>query len=242
MLDTLVTRWFLYWLFHSFWQYSDDREIEIDNEIIDKEETDYRERGKNRRKHLQALFPSEPDNRSSGITVVQPSFVMDQPNKKQTWLYDTPGVINEKQVWWTVLFSSAMQDWALAVPWVAPGNLPYFCVLMTTVRNLSFFIKKSHTGRTGFHRLKVLGLLQYFSESTALRPTSLLSFRLDDFFPSQNCFDLNEQLLCRPFLTAFWSTWYITCILVQKSCQCPWSSRRNLSLYKRKMATDNIWP
>ena len=80
------------------WQYSDDREIEIDNEIIDKEETDYRERGKNRRKHLQALVPSEPDNRSSGITVVQPSFVMDQPNKKQTWLYDTPGVINEKQV------------------------------------------------------------------------------------------------------------------------------------------------
>ena len=40
----------------------------------------------------------------------------------------------------------------------------YFCFLMTTVR------------------LKVLGLLQYFSESTALRPTSLLSFRLDDFF------------------------------------------------------------
>ena len=152
MLDTLV-RWFHYWIFHSFWQYSDDREIELDNEIIDKEETDYRECGKNRRKHLQALVPSKPDNRSSGITVVQPSFVMDQPNKKQTWLYDTPGVINEKQVWWTVLFSSAMQDWALAVPWVAPGNLPYFCVLMTTVRNLSFFIKKSHTGHAGFHGL-----------------------------------------------------------------------------------------
>ena len=123
MLDTLVTRWFLYWLFHSFWQYSDDHEIEIDNEIIDKEETDYRERGKNRRKHLQALVPSEPDNRSSGITIVQPSFVMDQPNKKQTWLYDTPGIINEKQVWWTVLFYDAMQDWGLALPWVAPGNL-----------------------------------------------------------------------------------------------------------------------
>lgn len=122
MLDTLV-RWFLYWIFHSFWQYSDDREIDIDNEIIDKEETDYRERGKHTRKRLQALVPSEPDNRSSGITVVQPSFVMDQPNKKQTWLYDTPGIINEKQVWWTVLFYNAMQDWGLAVPWVAPGNL-----------------------------------------------------------------------------------------------------------------------
>ena len=162
MLDTLVTRWFLYWLFHSFWQYSDDREIEIDNEIIDKEETDYRERGKNRRKHLQALVPSEPDNRSSGIIVVQPSFVMDQPNKKQTWLYDTPGVINEKQVWWTVLFSSAMQDWGLAVPWVAPGNLPYFCVLMTTVRNLSFFIKNHILGTLDFTGSKFLACFNIF--------------------------------------------------------------------------------
>ena len=162
MLDTLVTRWFLYWLFHSFWQYSGDREIEIDNEIIDKEETDYRERGKNRGKHLQALVPSEPDNRSSGITVVQPSFVMDQPNKKQTWLYDTPGVINEKQVWWTVLFSSAMQDWALAVPWVAPGNLPYFCVLLTTVRNLSFFIKNHILGTLDFTGSKSLACFNIF--------------------------------------------------------------------------------
>ena len=35
-------------------------------------------------------------------------------------------------------------EWSLAT---------YFCFLMTTVRNLSFFIKKSHTGHPGFHGL-----------------------------------------------------------------------------------------
>ena len=157
MLDTLL-RWLLYWIFHSIWQHSDDREIETDNEIINKEETDYRERGKNRRKkHLQALVPSEPDNRSSGITVVQPSFVMDQPNKKQTWLYDTPGIINEKQVWWTVLFSSAMllqcPEWPLAT---------YLCFLMTTVRNVSFFIKNHILGTLDFTGSKFLACYNIF--------------------------------------------------------------------------------
>lgn len=160
MLDTSVAGWFLYWIFHSFWQYSDEREIEIDNEIINKEETDYRERGKNRRKHLQALVPAEPDNRSSGITIVQPSFVMDQPNKKQTWLYDTPGIINEKQVWWTVLFYDAMQDWGLALPWVAPGNL--LCFLITTVRNLSFFMKNHILGTLAFTGSKFMACFNIF--------------------------------------------------------------------------------
>lgn len=205
MLDTLVTRWFLYWIFHSFWQYSDDREIEIDNEIIDKEETDYRERGKNRRKHLQALVPSEPDNRFSGVTVVQPSFVMDQSNKKQTWLYDTPGIINKKQVWWTVLFYSALQDWALAVPWVAPGSL-LNCFLMTTVRNLSFFTKNHKLGNLDFTGSKFLVCFNIFLRA---QPWDLPVCWVLDWmiFSSQNCFDLNEQSLCSPFLTAFWSIW-----------------------------------
>lgn len=56
----------------------------------------------------------------------------------------------------------------------------YFCFLITTVRNLSFFMKNHILGTLDF-----TGLLQYFSESTALRPTSLFSFRLVDFFPSK---------------------------------------------------------
>ena len=86
-------------IIHSSGQNSDDTEIEIDNEIIDKEETDYRERTTTRRgRRRRALVPTQSENRSTGLAIIEPSFVMDQPYKNQTWLYDTPGIINEKQV------------------------------------------------------------------------------------------------------------------------------------------------
>ena len=31
---------------------------------------------------------------------------MDEPNKNQTWLYDTPGIISENQVWHEWVLSS----------------------------------------------------------------------------------------------------------------------------------------
>ena len=37
-------------------------------------------------------------NKSSDVAIIQPSFVMDQLNKNQTWVYDTPGIISDKQV------------------------------------------------------------------------------------------------------------------------------------------------
>ena len=87
---------------------SDDVEMEIDEEIIDKQETSYKERQsirkmRGRRKHM--LVPSHSVKKPSGIAVIQPSFVTDQPNKNQTWLYDTPGIVSDKQVRKLVVFS-----------------------------------------------------------------------------------------------------------------------------------------
>lgn len=42
-----------------------------------------------------ALVPTQSE---TGLDVLKPSFVMDEPNKSQTWLYDTPGIISENQV------------------------------------------------------------------------------------------------------------------------------------------------
>lgn len=81
----------------------DDAEIEIDEEIIDKQETSYkvgqnvkrmRGKGRGRRKLVQ----SHLINKSSDVAIIQPSFVMDQLNKNQTWVYDTPGIISDKQI------------------------------------------------------------------------------------------------------------------------------------------------
>lgn len=81
---------------------SDDVEIEIDKEIIDKQETSYKERQSIRKmrgsRGKNMLVPSHSVNKPSGIAVIQPSFVMDQPNKNQTWLYDTPGIVSDKQI------------------------------------------------------------------------------------------------------------------------------------------------
>lgn len=44
------------------------------------------------------LVTSSSQNRSSALAAIEPSFVTDQPNENQTWLYDTPGIINERQV------------------------------------------------------------------------------------------------------------------------------------------------
>ena len=86
---------------------SDDLEIEIDEEIIDKQETSYKERQsirklRGRRKNM--LAPLHSVNKPSGVAVIQPSFVTDQPNKNQTWLYDTPGIVSDKQVGKIVVF------------------------------------------------------------------------------------------------------------------------------------------
>lgn len=87
---------------------SDDLEIEIDEEIVDKQETSYKERQsirklRGRRKNM--LAPLHSVNKPSGVAVIQPSFVTDQPNKNQTWLYDTPGIVSDKQVGKIVVFS-----------------------------------------------------------------------------------------------------------------------------------------
>jgi len=98
---------------------SDNPEIEIDDEIIDKEETDYKERRYSRRgKRRNALVPLQSDNRSSSLAILKPSFVTDQPNKSQTWLYDTPGIINKKQI--TNLLT--MEELKLLNPalWIVP--------------------------------------------------------------------------------------------------------------------------
>lgn len=79
-------------------QYSDEPEIELDDEIIDKGETVYRERITKRGKQRTGLVPSHSEKRASGLAIFKPSFVTDQPNKNRTWLYDTPGIINDKQV------------------------------------------------------------------------------------------------------------------------------------------------
>ena len=81
---------------YSLQQKSDDTEYQIDEEIISKEETSYREKKKNRsagKGNRVALVPTQ-----SGLEILKPSFVMDQANKNQTWLYDTPGIISENQV------------------------------------------------------------------------------------------------------------------------------------------------
>ena len=91
---------------------SDDVEIEIDKEIIDKQETSYKERQSIRKmrgsRGKNMLVPSHSVNKPSGIAVIQPSFVMDQPNKNQTWLYDTPGIVSDKQVGKLVVFSDVL--------------------------------------------------------------------------------------------------------------------------------------
>ena len=91
---------------------SDDVEIEIDKEIIDKQETSYKERQSTRKmrgsRGKNMLVPSHSVNKPSGIAVIQPSFVMDQPNKNQTWLYDTPGIVSDKQVGKLVVFSDVL--------------------------------------------------------------------------------------------------------------------------------------
>ena len=91
---------------------SDDVEIEIDKEIIDKQETSYKERQSIRKmrgsRGKDMLVPSHSVNKPSGIAVIQPSFVMDQPNKNQTWLYDTPGIVSDKQVGKLVVFSDVL--------------------------------------------------------------------------------------------------------------------------------------
>ena len=53
-----------------------------------------RGKGRGRRKLVQ----SHLINKSSDVAIIQPSFVMDQLNKNQTWVYDTPGIISDKQV------------------------------------------------------------------------------------------------------------------------------------------------
>ena len=87
-------------LIHSLWQKSDDPEIQIDQEIIEKEETSYRERQNTRRgrRRRNALIPLQLKYRSSDLAIVKPTFVTDQPSENHTWLYDTPGVISGKQV------------------------------------------------------------------------------------------------------------------------------------------------
>ena len=79
-------------------QKPDNTEIGIDEEIISKEETSYREklprRKLTRRGNPVALVPTQ-----TSLDILKPSFVMDEPNKNQTWLYDTPGIISENQVW-----------------------------------------------------------------------------------------------------------------------------------------------
>lgn len=91
---------------------SDDVEIEIDKEIIDKQETSYKERQSIRKmrgsRGKNMLVPPHSVNKPSGIAVIQPSFVMDQPNKNQTWLYDTPGIVSDKQVGKLVVFSDVL--------------------------------------------------------------------------------------------------------------------------------------
>ena len=92
---------------HSLWQKSEDPEIEIDQEIIDKEETSYRERRNTRRgRQKNTLILPQLKNRSSDLAIVKPRFVTvtDQPSKNQTWMYDTPGVISEKQVFKLCIF------------------------------------------------------------------------------------------------------------------------------------------
>ena len=76
-----------------------DSEIGIDDEIITKEETSYRDklprRKVTRRGNPVALVPTQSE---TGLDILKPSFVTDEPNRSQTWLYDTPGIISENQV------------------------------------------------------------------------------------------------------------------------------------------------
>lgn len=76
-------------------QKPDNSEIGIDDEIITIEETDYRERKQPKKGKPAALVTTQSE---TGIDVLTPSFVMDESNRNQTWLYDTPGIINENQV------------------------------------------------------------------------------------------------------------------------------------------------
>ncbi|XP_022783749.1 nitric oxide-associated protein 1-like isoform X2 [Stylophora pistillata] len=77
----------------------DDVEYQIDDEIISKEETSYREKMKKNyigKGSSTALVPSQ-----TGLDLFKPSFVMYEPNtsnKNQRWLYDTPGIISEHQI------------------------------------------------------------------------------------------------------------------------------------------------
>lgn len=77
----------------------DNPEIGIDDEIISKEETSYRDklprRKLTRRGNPVALVPTQ---RETSLDILKPSFVMDEPNKNQTWLYDTPGIISQNQI------------------------------------------------------------------------------------------------------------------------------------------------
>jgi len=77
----------------------DDTEIRIDDEIITKEETSYKDklprRNVTRRGNPVALVPTQSE---TSLDILKPSFVMDEPNKSQTWLYDTPGIVSGNQV------------------------------------------------------------------------------------------------------------------------------------------------
>jgi len=77
----------------------DNTEIRIDDEIITKEETSYKDklprRIVTRRGNPVALVPTQSE---TSLDILKSSFVMDEPNKSQTWLYDTPGIVSGNQI------------------------------------------------------------------------------------------------------------------------------------------------
>lgn len=94
--DSFAFGFDFFFSFHPLQQKPDDIEYQIDDEIISKEETSYRDKKKKSsigKGSSTAIVPSQ-----TGLQTFKPSFVMYQPNRNQRWLYDTPGVISENQV------------------------------------------------------------------------------------------------------------------------------------------------